>query len=141
MIIALSIAGPLFCGAQNLAASKVPAAVKAGLNKAHPGVTPAWEREDANYEANFKEGNKSVSVVIDGQGTIVETETPVALKSLPVAAQTYIQDHFNGKKLQEIAKIVKASGEVNYEVMVDHKDHLFDANGKTIIKKEKKEKD
>jgi len=141
LFIVLMITGHFISEAQKLSADKVPAVVKAGLNKIHPSVAASWEREVANYEANVREGNKEVSVIPDSRGTIVETETEVSLNSLPASAQTYIKDQFNGKKLQEIAKIVKADGEVNYEVMVNHRDYLFDANGNHLNRKDKKEKD
>lgn len=126
--------------AQKLDAKKVPQAVKDAFKKAHPGSTVSWEREDANYEANFTEGGKTMSCVINKQGTILETESPIKASELPSAATTYMSQHFKGKKWKEVAKIVKANGEVNYEVNAGT-DVLFDANGNHLEKKEKKERD
>jgi hypothetical protein len=116
--------------AQKLSTDKVPSPVTNGLTRAHPGISPAWEREGANYEANFKEKGKSVSCVFDKTGTILETETEIAQSELPKTANTYISDHFNGKKIKEIASIRKANGEVNYEVAVSGKELIFDQSGK-----------
>lgn len=127
---------------QKLSSTKVPKAVKEGFKKAHPNSTATWEWEDANYEANFKENGKTMSAVIDKHGTILETETVVTLQELPQTAKVYVEKHYKGKKLKEIAKIDKAGGEVNYEVNVNGKDVLFDASGNPMEKpKKKKEKD
>jgi uncharacterized membrane protein YkoI len=120
---------------QQLAMAKVPAAVKAGFTKAYPGKVATWELENKNYEANFKNGTKTISVIIDKQGTIVETETEVTMGELPSAAQSYVSSHLKGKKIKETAKIVKANGDVVYEVAVAGGDVMFDSNGKMIEKK------
>ena len=135
----------LTCGfigfSQKLAGAKVPQAVKSGLLKAHPNAKATWEWEDKNYEANFTENGKSVSCVLDKQGTILETETPATLAELPAAAQTYVSQHYKGKKAKEVAKISKANGEIAYEVNYGSGDVLFDSNGNRQEKREKKEKD
>lgn len=124
---------------QKINASKVPQATKNAFKKAHPNSTASWEREDANYEANFTENGKSMSCVIDKQGTILETEAPITEAELPVIAKTYVNEHYKGKKWKEVAKIVKANGEVNYEVNAGGTDVLFDAHGHHLEKKEKKD--
>lgn len=127
---------------QKLNESKVPQNVKDAFKKAHPGSTASWEWEDANYEANFKEGGKEMSCVISRQGTILETESPITASELPATAASYMNQHYTGKKWKEVAKIVKANGEVNYEVNAGT-DILFDAKGNHLQKKEveKNEKD
>jgi Putative beta-lactamase-inhibitor-like, PepSY-like len=129
------------CGySQKVDAKKVPQAVKDAFTKAHPGSTATWEWEDANYEANFTEGGKTMSCVINKKGTIIETESSIAASELPAAATSYMNQHYKGKKWKEVAKIVKSNGEVEYEVNVGT-DVLFDAKGNHLQKKEKKESD
>jgi hypothetical protein len=43
---------------------------------------------------------------------------------------TYVSDHYQGKKIKEIASIRKANGEVNYEIAVSGKELIFDQSGK-----------
>jgi len=137
------VLGSFFCAhTQQLSANKVPSAVMEGFKKAHPNVSATWEWEDANFEANFREGNKSMSCVLDKQGTIIETETMIGLSELPPKARTYMEKNYKGKKLKEIAKIEKAGGQINYEVVMTGKELLFDAAGNfKQVEKEKKEKD
>jgi Putative beta-lactamase-inhibitor-like, PepSY-like len=130
----------LYSYSQKLDAKKVPQEVKNAFTKAHPNANPAWEREDASYEANFKEGGKIMSCVIDKQGTILETESAIAATELPAAARTYMNQHYKGKKWKEVTRIVKADGNMNYEVNIGT-DVLFDAKGNHLEKKEEKEKD
>ena len=125
-VIALSARG------QKLNESQVPAAVKTAFEKKYPSVKASWDKEYANYEANFKHDGKAMSAVIDKNGTIVETETDIPVTDLPKAVQDYIKKNYSGVKIEEAARIVKANGEVNYEAEVPHKDVIFDANGKFI---------
>lgn len=115
--------------AQKMDAAKVPTTVKATFAKAYPKATAAWEMEDKNYEAGFKQDGKSITVVIDTKGALLETETDIAMNDLPKAAADYLSVHYKGKKVKETAKIVKANGEVNYEAEVNKIDVIFDIKG------------
>ena len=119
------------CG-QKLNESQVPVAVKTAFQKQYPSVKATWDKEDANYEANFKQDGKAMSAVIDKNGTIVETETDIPVTDLPAAIQDYMKKNYRGIKIEEAARIEKANGDVNYEAEVHHKDIIFDANGKFI---------
>jgi hypothetical protein len=128
--------------AQPINSGKVPSIVMQGFKKVHPNVSATWEWEDANYEANFREGNKSMSCVLDKQGTIIETETMIGLSELPPKARTYVEKNYKGKKVKEVSKIEKAGGQINYEVVMMGRELLFDAAGNFIqVEKEKREKD
>ena len=115
--------------AQKMDAAKVPAIVKATFAKDYPKATAAWEMEDKNYEASFKQDSKSITVVIDIKGALVETETSITMSDLPKAAADYLSVHYKDKKIKETAKIVKANGEVNYEAEVNKTDIIFDSKG------------
>jgi hypothetical protein len=110
--------------------SQVPAAAKQTFEKNYPGINGTWDKEDNNYEVNFKKDGKEMSVVIDESGTIVETETDIPVTDLPAAAQDYIKQHYPSMVIKEASTITKANGEVNYEAEVDDKDVIFDANGR-----------
>src|SRR6476661_8514659 len=125
-VIAMSARG------QKLNESQVPAVVKIAFEKKYPSAKASWDKEDANYEANFKQDGKAMSAVIDKNGTIVETETDIPVTDLPKAAQDYMKKNYPATKIEEAAKIVKANGDINYEAEVHHKDVIFDANGKFI---------
>jgi hypothetical protein len=70
--------------------------------------------------------------VLDSKGTIIETETRIAVSDLPSPVQFYMKDHYKGSKIKEAAKIVNAKNELNYEVEVRAMDVLFGADGKFI---------
>jgi len=111
---------------------QVPAPTKAAFEKQYPGVQGEWDKEDSNYEVEFKQDGKEMSMVIDKDGTVVETETDIPVADLPQAAQDYMKQNYSGSKIDEAAKIIKSDGEINYEAEVSHKDVLFDVNGKFI---------
>ena len=129
--IVLGVIGLFACG-QKLNESQIPAAVRTAFQKQYPGIKASWAKEDANYEANFKQDGKDMSAVIDRNGTIVETETDIPVMDLPGSAQDYIKKSYPGAKIEEAERILKANGEVNYEVEVHGKEVMFDANGKFI---------
>ena len=130
MIVAAVIALSAF--GQKLNESQVPSAVKTAFEKKYPSVKASWDKEDANYEANFKQNGKAMSALIDKNGTIVETETDIPVTDLPKTAQDYMKKNYPGIKIEEAARIVKANGDINYEAEVHHRDVIFDANGKFI---------
>src|SRR5436190_6126820 len=105
MALATGLIALSACG-QKLKESQVPAAAKAAFQKQHPATKASWEKEGKNYEVNFKEGGKTMSSVIDKSGTILETETDMAIKDLPQSVQDYVKDHYKGAKIKEAAKIV-----------------------------------
>jgi hypothetical protein len=117
---------------QKLKESQVPSAAKTAFEKKYPGVKGSWDKEDANYEVNFKQNNKSMSAVIDKVGSIIETETDISVNNLPAAIKDYMKKHYANTKITEAARVEKANGEINYEAEVNHKDVIFDANGKFI---------
>lgn len=127
--------------AQKLNTDKVPQAVKNAFKKTHPNASASWEWEDANYEANFKEEGKTMSCVISKQGTILETETVISYDQLPAGAKKYLNEHYKAKKWKEVARVVKANGDVNYEVDIAGKDVLFNSKGIHLEKPKEKEED
>ena len=118
--------------AQKLDASNVPAAVKAAFAKQYPGITAGWEKEDGNYEVNFKQNGNTMSALYEANGTLTEAEMDIKVSDLPATVQSYIKEHYKGKTVKEAAKITKADGTVNYEAEVSGKDVIFDAAGKFI---------
>src|SRR6266699_5151606 len=104
MVVATGIVALSACG-QKLKDSQVPAAAKTAFEKKYPGAKGSWDKEDANYEVNFKQEGKAMSAVIDKNGTIVETETDIPVTDLPKTIQDYMKKHYSGAKIEEAAKI------------------------------------
>lgn len=132
MIMAAMAAITFSACSQKLEASKVPTAVKASFEKKYPGVTAKWEKENGNYEVNFKNGANTMSVLIEPNGSITETEMDIKVSELPATVLTYVKEHYPGKNIKEGAKIIKADGTVNYEAEVGGTDIIFDTNGKFL---------
>ncbi|MEO6229480.1 MAG: PepSY-like domain-containing protein [Ferruginibacter sp.] len=118
--------------AQKIAESKVPAAVKAAFQKNYPGIEGKWEKEAGNYEVNFKQNNKSMSLLLTPKGVINETEESINIAALPSRSLAYISKHRVGKKIKDAAKITLANGSINYEAEVSGKDMIFDEKGQFL---------
>jgi hypothetical protein len=129
--LALLLAGNTF--AQNISADKVPAAVKTKFAALYPAVKDVkWEMEKADYEGAFTQGKTNMSVVIDPQGTLKETETKITVAELPKSVTDYLAKKYPAVKIDEAAKIVDAKGKLIYEAEVKGKDVLFDDKGNFI---------
>jgi len=128
--IALSI-GCAAC-AQKVKEADVPVAVKTAFAKQYPGTVAKWEKENVNYEVNFKKDGKTMSALYATNGKLTETEMDIKVADLPVAVLSYVKEHYKGKTIKESAIITKADGTVNYEAEVSGMDVIFDANGKFI---------
>lgn len=129
LLFACIAASGLSANAQKLPASKVPEIVKASFAKQYPGVTAAWEKEGAKYEAGFKKNSSTMSALFEPNGTMTESEISIKTTDLPATVLAYVKEHYKGKTIKEGAKITKADGTVNYEAEVDGKDVIFDAKG------------
>ena len=71
MLLALLPLAALSAQAQKMTEKQVPAAAVAALKKTHPTAKAVkWEKEDANYEASFKQGTSEMSVVFAAAGTL-----------------------------------------------------------------------
>lgn len=130
MLSAALIAGSTFAQKSK---TEVPDAVKKSFESLFPGVkAEKWEKEGVTYEAEFHQGKTEMSVVFDGSGKHLQTETEIAVSELPKAVSDYAAKNFPGKKIKEAAKITEASGTVTYEAEIDGKDYIFDSSGNFV---------
>jgi len=122
--------------AQKIKDANVPAAVKDGFKKSFPNSkVEEWEKEDANYEAEFDVDKVETSAIFDANGTLIETEVEIATKDLPKAVTDYLTKNLAGKKIKEATKITDNNGIIRYETEIDEIDYIFDSNG-NFVKKE-----
>jgi hypothetical protein len=111
----------------------VPAPVKSAFAQKYPTAQKVkWEKEDANYEAEFHFGRQEMSAVFDATGTQLETEKEIPTSQLPAAVQASMKKA--GRKIKEAAEITNARGEVFYEAEAGGKDYLFNAQGQPVQK-------
>lgn len=138
--IALSL-GFSFAQAQHLKEAEVPAAVKQGFEKKYPGIkAEKWEKEGADYEAQFDLNKVESSAVFSANGTFKELEQEVKLAELPKKAADYCTKQFTGYKISETARITEESGIVQYEAELskgkEHFDALFNEQGDFVKRSE-----
>lgn len=122
-----------FANAQKISDKEVPTAVKTTLQKSYPNAKEIkWEKEKANYEAEFEVNETDYSLLIDISGNIIETEIEIKFDELPANAKAYISKNYAGQKIKETAKITDSKGVVTYEAEIKGKDLIFDSNGNFI---------
>jgi ATP-dependent protease HslVU (ClpYQ) peptidase subunit len=127
----------LAANAQIMKEAEVPTKVKEIFKKSYSGAKEVqWEKESQNYEAKFEMGETDQSVLIDTNGTVLESEIEINISELPASSGKYVAEHYKGEKIKEAAKIMDSKGTVTYEAEINNKDLIFDSTGK-FIKEEK----
>ena len=114
----------------------VPAVVKNANMKKYPESKThhiTWETEKGNYEANWggKDGEAN-SVTYTPSGTFVEIVKEIPVSQLPKSADSYIKEHYKNAKFGDVGKVLDAQGKTSYEVEINGKDVIFDANGNFV---------
>jgi len=119
---------------------KVPVKVKDTFTKIYPKATNVkWEKESKNeYEVNFKNGNDEISVVLDKEGNLRETETEIEINNLPEKVLQYVKEKYSDHKITEAAKIVDNKGKTTFEAQItkgkSKKDLIFTEDGQLLKK-------
>jgi hypothetical protein len=122
--------------AQKVKEADVPSAVKKTFAAHYSSVKePKWEKEGANYEAEFDVDKIENSVLFDANGNLLETETAISVSQLPSPVSGYVDQKLKGQNIKEASKIVDAKGIITYEAKVGGVDYIFDERG-NFIKKE-----
>ncbi|MCX6150589.1 MAG: hypothetical protein NTX22_08715 [Ignavibacteriales bacterium] len=126
----------------------VPVKVKDAFNKLYPNVTVIkWVKEGkTEFEAEFKLNGTAVSVVMDAEGGLQETETDITKSELPKGVEKFVAKHHKGWSITGSAKIVDAKDNITFETQISkgksHKELMFTNDGKLVKKNESKsEKD
>ena len=127
--------------AQKLKEADVPAPVKSAITKKYPGAKlEKWEKEGADFEAEFDLNKVESSSVFDTNGNFKEFEQEIKIAELPATVREYCAKTYAGYKLKEAAKITDSTGNVRYEAEMskgkEEMELLFDEKGNFLKKSE-----
>lgn len=139
MILLAMVLNASLASAQKMNESDVPASVKSAFAKKYPGAkVEKWEKEGADYEAEFDLNKVEYSAVFDSNGTFKELEQEIKTSTLPKAVTDYCTKTYAGYKLTEAAKIIDSTGKVMYEAEMskgkEEFDVIFDHKGAFVQK-------
>lgn len=138
IVVLLVVFAAVTVSAQIKKEVKVTEKAKACFAKLYPNVKEVkWGKEGkTEFEAEFKDNGKTISVVIDAEGNLRETETDIAKSDLPKGIEEYVAKFHDGWRITEAAEIVDAKGNVTFEAQISKgkikKDLLFDKSGKLV---------
>ncbi|MBS1487252.1 MAG: PepSY-like domain-containing protein [Bacteroidetes bacterium] len=126
-----------FVFGQKLSTHQVPAAVISTFNTKFPGVSKVmWEKEKINYEAGFLLDGAKTSSTFDRSGKWLETETEIKATDLPTAVHQSLKKDFADYKVNETARIERATDGLCFEAEVEKGgekyDLLFTPDGKKL---------
>ena len=118
---------------QKTSKDNVPQSVQDALNKSFPTAqVEKWEKENQNFEAEFKLNKEEVSALFGPEGKLIETEVDIAIGDLPTPIVNYVSKNLSGKKIKEASKITNSAGNVSFEAEVGGKDYIFDSSGNLL---------
>lgn len=116
----------------------IPVNAKNAFSKLYPQATNVkWNKEgESKFEASFKNEKISMSVVLDNDGKLIETETTLEVANLPEKILKFVKDNYSDHKISEAAKIVDKDGKITFEAEIakgkNKKDLIFSEDGQLI---------
>ena len=141
---AIFICSPVF--AQKLSEEQVPPAVKEKFQEKYKEVKVKWNKGDeGNFEGEFKQNKKKITVVFNTDGKWVETRTEVDYQQLPSDIITFVFEKYKGYEMITTEKVERANGLTYHLELEDNKakklaEITFDKNGimqEQVVKDEK----
>jgi len=112
------------------AKSKIPAAVKSAFSAKYPTAKALkWDKEGANYEANFKLNGVKNAVVFDQNGNILQSEEAISISELSTTITDYMKAHYPKHHIKGAARITTPQMVTTYEVELPGKDVIFSDKG------------
>lgn len=131
--------GFVISDAQNIKEANVPSEVKESFSKKYPGLkVEEWEKEGADYEAEFQLNKGEATAVFEANGNFKASKQEIELYDFPKSATNYCTTHFKGSKIDDIIKITDANDMVIFKVEMEmgkeHFDAFFDDKGNFIKK-------
>lgn len=87
--------------------SKVPSVVKNTLVTTFSYTGPVdWEKEQGNYEAEFREDTLGYKALISPQGVLLRYKEPIAPSDLPAPVQQVLQEQYRDHGVEDLEKLV-----------------------------------
>ncbi len=112
--------GFIISNAQKIKESNVPSDVQKSFSKKYPGLkVEEWEKEGADYEAEFNLNKGEATAIFEENGKFKSSKQEIQLYDLPKSAADYCTKNFEGYKIDEITKITDASEKVMFKVEME----------------------
>lgn len=129
--------GFTIANAQHVKETEVPVTIKDAFSKKYAGAkVEQWEKEGADYEAEFHLNKVESSAIYTADGTFKELEQEIKMTELPKSVTDYCTKSYAGAKMAEAAKITDAAGKVTFEAEMqkgkEHFDVIFDDKGNFV---------
>lgn len=141
LLIILMLVPAFSLKAQELSEHEIPVVIVDVVKAHYPAAEVEWEMENDFYEAEFEIDNVEIEMLIDQNGSLIQTVTEIDEDAFPETGRTYISTNFPRKKVEDYEKHTDANGVITYSVEIDDNDYLFDASGNYLRMKPEKIKD
>jgi hypothetical protein len=116
--------------AQPITPSDVPAKVSKSFENSHRKISQVdWSQVGDNYKASYVVDEKTMSVVYNASGKLIETEKEISISQLPTSVLKYVNDNYPGQVIRKKVLLTNAKGRSSYEVKVNEQDLAFNSQG------------
>ncbi len=115
----------IFAGATNAQLRKIPADVTNAFKAKYPHATDVeWKDKLTGFDAQFKEGDKNMTVTFNNKGEWQKTEKALTFDETPAAVKEGLSkskyaNHDEWKQGDVVTMITKNDNSVQYRVYVD----------------------
>ncbi len=125
--------------AQTVAAAQVPSAVKKAVMMKYPKASGVqWEKQQANYEAQFMLGNNWTTAAFNAAGQWLQTSSFLEATALPASITASINKEVPGAEILSATSVDKAKGGKIFMVQaateIDTYDFTYNADGSMVSK-------
>ena len=133
LLAVLVVLSPCVWASEDVEPSKLPMAVKKGIQNRFPkakqvSATKDVVKKETVYSVELKDGVQEISVTITAAGTIEEFSKTIAVEKLPDAARKAVSSHFPNAKIEtvhEVSSVTDGRESVDeYEVHLKTKDKI-----------------
>lgn len=118
--------------------AKAPTDVTEAFSMLYPNVKDVvWKNKQADFEANFEQNEKVVSLLFDKNGILKEVKNEIKESELPANVNTSFAKEFPDWKIRKATRI-DVRGAFNYEVVVEKDEEriylIFNTRGMLLKK-------
>lgn len=115
---------------------QVPKEVLHNFKEKYPSIEADWEIEDSVYEAMFKTGGESITLLYNKNGDLLQSEKIIQPAELPGEIKNYLSQNYKNQKIKKSKRVTKNDGEINYQASLDGYTLIFNKKGEFIKKTE-----
>lgn len=140
-IILITLLSMVYASSKSQENKAIPPDVVDAFSMLYPVVKDVtWKNKAVDFEANFEQNEKMVSLLFDKNGNLKEVESQINKSDLPVDVSTMLANRYADWNILKVAR-VNISGTSRYKAEIGKEDQMLELifNMQGTILKESRE--